>query len=75
MAGLTLAQAEAQLAKYIDAETKVLGGQAVEVDGRRMTRADLEAIQAGITSWDARCKSLSATAAGRRRAVNAAPRW
>ena len=75
MAGITLAQAEAQLAKYLDAETKVLSGQAVEVDGRRMTRADLAAIQAGITTWDARCKTLGASAGGRGRAVSVAPKW
>jgi hypothetical protein len=34
MAGITLAQAEAQLALYLAAETKILAGQKVEIDGQ-----------------------------------------
>lgn len=63
MAGLTLAQAEAQLAKYLTAEEAVLSGQSYRLDAggtsRWVTRADLEFIQAGITIWDGRCKRLS----------------
>ena len=38
MAGITLAQAEAKLAEYLAAETKVLKGQKVEIDGESLTR-------------------------------------
>jgi hypothetical protein len=68
MAGITLAQAEAQLALYLAAEEKVLAGQSYEIAGRRLARADLEFIQAGITTWDARVKQLDGLALGRGRA-------
>lgn len=73
MAGITLAQAEAQLAAYLAAETAVLAGQAYEIAGRRLTRADLQAIQAGIDSWNQRVSSLSRGAAGRSRARTVVP--
>lgn len=59
MAGITLAQAETQLAAYLAAETAVLSGQSVSIAGRAHTLADLAKIQEGIRTWDARVKSLS----------------
>jgi hypothetical protein len=67
MAGITLAQAQAQLAAYLAAETAVLSGQAYEIAGRRMTRADLEAIQKGVAIWNDRVSQLTIQAAGRGR--------
>lgn len=67
MAGITLEQAQAQLASYLTAETKVLAGQSYEIAGRKLTRADLESIQAGIKIWDQRAKDISARATGRGR--------
>lgn len=64
MAGITLAQAETQLAAYLAAETAVLSGQAYELAGRSLKRADLQFIQSGIDTWNNRVKSLAATAAG-----------
>ena len=64
MAGITLAQAEAQLAAYLAAETAVLSGQSYEIAGRRLTRADLTAIQEGIKLWSARVDTLSASSGG-----------
>jgi hypothetical protein len=75
MAGITLEQAETQLGAYLAAEAKVLTGQAYEINGRRMTRANLAEIQAGIQTWDARVKTLSSAASGRRRAVTVSPGW
>ena len=75
MAGLTLAQAETQLAAYLAAETKVLAGQRVEIDGQSLTRANLEMIQSGIDAWDKRVKNLSAAASGNGRARTVAPSW
>jgi hypothetical protein len=71
MAGITLAQAEAQLALYLAAEEKVLSGQSYEIAGRKLTRADLETIQAGITTWNGRVTDLSARSSslGRSRTV------
>lgn len=59
MAGITLAQAEAQLALYLAAEERVLAGQSYTINGRSLTRADLDSIQQGIDLWDRRVKRLS----------------
>lgn len=67
MAGITLAQAQAQLESYLAAETTVLSGQSYEIAGRKLTRADLRTIQAGIDAWNERVKQLAGTARGRRR--------
>lgn len=66
MAGITLAQAEAQLALYLAAEAAVLANQSYEITTpqgtRRLTRANLDEIQAGIKAWDERAKDLEAQA-------------
>lgn len=59
MAGITKAQAESQLAAYLAAETAVLAGQSYELNGRKVTRADLASIQSGITIWNQRAQRLS----------------
>lgn len=59
MAGITLAQAEAKLSEYLDAESKILGGQAFSRNGKMMTMADLASVQAGISLWEARVQRLS----------------
>lgn len=75
MAGITLAQAETQLAAYLTAETAVLSGQSYEFQGRRLTRANLEEIRDGIDAWDRRVKELDAKANGRGRSVIVSPGW
>lgn len=65
MAGITLAQAQAQLDAYLAAETAVLGGQKYEIGGRMLQRANLAEIQAGIELWNQRVQRLSARASGR----------
>lgn len=75
MAGITLEQAETRLAEYLDAEAKVLLGQEYEISGRRMTRADLNAIRQGIEIWDKRVKALSAFSAGKGRTRTVSPGW
>jgi hypothetical protein len=59
MAGITKAQAEAQLASYLAAETAVLAGQSYDINGRRLTRANLAEIQKGIQLWNARVVRLT----------------
>jgi len=59
MAGITLAQAEAQLAAWLDASTKVAQGQTVEVDGRRITRADAAEIRNMVEYWEGRVQALT----------------
>jgi hypothetical protein len=73
MAGITLAQAEAKLAEYLAAETAVLAKQSYSINGRALTLADLEAIQAGINAWQQRCTALAATASRGSRAVTIVP--
>lgn len=75
MAGITLEQAQAQLDKYLAAETAVLNGQEYEIAGRRLRRANLADIQAGIKLWNDRVTQLSAKANGSRRSISARPGW
>lgn len=75
MAGITLEQAEAQLAAYLEAETKVLSGQSYELLGRKLTRADLASIQAGINNWDAKVKQISASSSRNSRSRTLSPAW
>lgn len=64
MPGITYETASAQLEKYIAAEEKILLGQAVDMDGCRLTYADLASVQAGIRLWDSRVKSLTPASQG-----------
>ena len=75
MAGITLTQAETQLAAYVAAETKVLQGQAYEISGRRLTRANLAEIREGMDFWDRKVKELTNTSSGIGRSRTLAPRW
>jgi len=64
MAGITLAIAEAKLSQYLDAEQKILLGQETDIDGDRLTLANLDSVQAGIKIWDARVKELTPSSSG-----------
>ena len=59
MAGIDLATAQTKLDAYLAAETAVLAGQDVIIDGNRFTRADLAAVQKGIEIWNTRVQRLS----------------
>lgn len=63
MAGITAAQAQTQLDAYLAAESAVLAGQSYELNGRKVTRADLAAIQQGIETWNQRAQRLGASPA------------
>lgn len=73
VAGITLAQAEAQLALYLAAEAAVLSGQSYEIAGRRLTRANLEEVRAGVETWNQRVVNLATAAQGRGRARTIVP--
>lgn len=73
MAGISLAQAEAQLAAYLAASLAVSSGQSYEIAGRRLVRANADEIQTCIDRWDARVKALSAAASGRGRSRTISP--
>ena len=73
MAGITLAQAEAQLALYLAAEAAVLSGQSYRIQTpqgeRELRRANLAEIQEGIKTWNDRAQTLSTSSVGRNRVV------
>ena len=73
MAGITLAHAQAQLNAYLAAETFVLAGQSYEIAGRKLTRANLEEVQRGISIWNGRVLALSNSARGRTRTRTLVP--
>lgn len=68
MAGITLAQAQAQLDKYLQASLAIADNQSYEIAGRKLTRADLNFVNLSIDSWDRKVKALSGQANGRTRA-------
>lgn len=59
MAGITLAQAEAQLAAWLAADTVVATGQSVSMAGRTLTLANAKEIRDNITYWDKQVQRLS----------------
>jgi len=75
MAGITLSIASARLAEYLDAELAILGGQEYSIGSRRLKRADLAEVRAGILLWDQRVKELSSTAGGRSRSLTLRPKF
>lgn len=75
MAGITLEEAEAQLAAYKAAELKALSSQAYEISGRKNQRANLKEIREGLAYWHGMVRELSASSNGRGRSVTLAPRW
>ena len=58
MAGITLPQAEAQLAAWLDASLKVASDQAYSIGGRSLTRANAAWIEKQITYWNGMVQSL-----------------
>jgi len=54
--GITLEMCQTKLKMYLQAEEKVLLGQAYNIDGKEVTRADIGGIQSGIKLWEERCR-------------------
>lgn len=71
MAGLTLADAEAQLALWLAASAAVATGQEYEIDTgngrRRLRRADAAEIRQQIVFWQGQISALTPIGAGGRR--------
>jgi hypothetical protein len=63
-AGITLTQAEAQLAAWLAASTAVAGGQSYEIAGRKLTRVNAAEIREQLEYWDNKVKTLSARSQG-----------
>jgi hypothetical protein len=64
MAGITLAQASAQLAVWIAASTAVASGQSYSMGERSLTLANAAEIRKSIEFWDAKVSELTAAAGG-----------
>lgn len=64
MAGITLAQAQAQLQAYLEASLACADGQAYSINGRSLTRANLPEINKAIDKWEAKVKELSRGSGG-----------
>lgn len=64
VAGITLAQAEAQLTAWLSASTAVASGQAYSIAGRSLTRADAKEIRENIKFWNDMVKNISGSASG-----------
>lgn len=69
MPSITLAQAEAKLAVWMDAEETLATSQSYEIGDRKLTRADLAEVGKRIEYWNNKVKVLSAVASGRNRTV------
>lgn len=71
MAGITLAQAQAQLDAWLAASTALTSSQSYRIDtanGTRMlTRADAAEVRQQIQFWDAKVKALSRSTSGKSR--------
>lgn len=59
MSGITLAQAEDQLAVWLAADTAVASGQSFDHNGRSLTRVNAKEIRESINFWDAKVKALT----------------
>lgn len=64
MPEITLAQAEAKLVEWMDADTAVATGQSYTIGGRSLTRANSREIRENITFWNNQIRSLSASRRG-----------
>jgi hypothetical protein len=71
MAGLTLADAQAQLALWLAASAAVATGQEYEINtgngSRRLKRADASEIRLQIDNWQAKIATMTPLSAGGRR--------
>ena len=59
MAGITLAQAEAKLTLWLEADDKVASGQSYSIAGRNLTRANAKEIRDNIDFWQSKVNKLS----------------
>ena len=66
MAGITLTQAEEQLALWIAANTAVASGQEYTIGSRSLSRVDAAEIREQLQFWDAKVKELTRGTTGMR---------
>ena len=67
--------AESRLALYYKAEKAILLGQSYEIEGLKLTRANLNDVQSMIASLEAKISALKAQLRGRARFRVVRPGW
>ncbi len=67
MAGITLAQAQARLDAWLEADAAVARNQAYSINNRSMTRADAAEIRNNIDYWQSKVNELTSSSGGGRR--------
>ena len=59
MAGITLAQAEAKLSLWMEADDAVAKGQSYTIGGRSLSRANAAEIRSNIDFWEAKVQRFT----------------
>ncbi|MBR0150249.1 MAG: hypothetical protein IJP89_02675 [Synergistaceae bacterium] len=67
--------AQARLTQYYKAEKAILTGQSYEIEGLKLTRANLKDVQDMIASLEGKISSLKARLRGRSRFRVVRPGW
>lgn len=67
MTAISLAQAQAKLALWMEADERVAAGQSFTIAGRSLSRVDAAEIRENISFWEAKVQKIEASASGRRR--------
>ena len=66
MAGITLAQAEAKLTLWMEADDAVARNQSYSIGNRSLTRADADEIRDNINFWEGKVARLDRSATRKR---------
>lgn len=69
MAGITLAEAQAQLTQWLAALDAIALNQSYSIAGRSLSRADLSDVREQVDYWDQKVKRLSNRSRNRNRFV------
>lgn len=69
MSGITLTEAEAQLASWIAASTAVASGQSYSIKDRSLSRVDASEIREQINFWQSWVERLTPRTRGRTRYI------
>ena len=67
--------AESRLALYYKAEKAILSGQSYEIEGLKLTRANLKDVQSMINTLESKISALNAKLRGRARFRIVRPGW
>ena len=67
--------AESRLALYYKAEKAILSGQSYEIEGLKLTRANLEDVQSMINTLESKISALNAKLRGRAKFRIVRPGW